>query len=233
MTFPLATLDDLKAELSFDHTQNDARLTGLLLDATALAEQLAGRPEGGLRRVADRVEFPASPSGRPSSYSIYLRLDLAPIESIASVVQFYDTTPDADFDDAVANATDALLVEDTDYVVDDARQGRLIRCDHDRFAHGPRWLRVVYTAGYADPSLTPGQDGLPAAATRPPADLQRAIVRQAALWWTHRNTAGFTNVSGGGGGGRGAGSSSIDADLVADALPALRRAAHALRRPSL
>lgn len=229
MPFPLATLDDLKAELSFTHTQNDAALSGLLLDATALAEQLAGRP---LRRVENSVEYPTSPSGRRGDLSRYIFLRLAPVESIASIVQKYGTTTDAEFDAAVAGGADAglgLLAEPSDYVTEDAGMGRLVRVDLC-WAFGPRWLRVVSTAGYHDPSLTAGLDGLPAEAFPPPGGLQRAIVQQAAAWWTHRGKPGFTGLSGG---GPGAGGSSVDAKLVADALPLLKRAAHALRRPTL
>lgn len=138
----LAKLSDLKADGKWSGTDLDADLRRRLLDASALAEQLAGLPHGGLRRVVGRVEYPRLKLAQ----SRYLRLDARAIESITEVVQLYSSGTMADFDAATP------LVEDTDFVVDSAQLATLERINNVWFHSYGKTIRVTYTAGYADPS---------------------------------------------------------------------------------
>lgn len=139
----LAKLADIKADGKWSGTDLDADLRRRLADASALAEQLAGVPHGGLRRAPARVEYPAS---RPIQ-SRYLRLNARAIESVTEVVQLYATASGgAAFDAATP------LVENTDFAIDSAQLATLERINSVWYQAVPRCLRVTYTAGYADPS---------------------------------------------------------------------------------
>jgi len=223
----LATLAELKTELSIGTTAEDTRLTGYLASATAIAEQLARRP---LEREVDRIEYPYEPRAA-DCWPSYVDLALRPIESVAAVKVL--TTPGTDAEFTAADA----LTEVEDYLVD-AVMGSL----HHVWTTWPasrRMIQVTYTAGYVDPAtvaataawaadtvyaagdlVTSGgavyaalQGHTAATANEPPtgthwafvneapADLQHGVMQHAVRLWTTRGTGGAREIDLGQGGG--------------------------------
>jgi hypothetical protein len=200
----LATLADLKAMLGQSGTVHDGLLSTLLDRATALAQRLAGRP---LCRREQIAEFPGGPQ------SCYLRLRVAPIESVQRVTQLY--APASAEQHAAADA----LVQDADYIIL-PDEGVLERIN-GVWLPGQRRLHVVYTGGFADPAAEQ-----PPAARQPTADLQHAVIQQAIRWFNTRDTAGLRQLDFG---DRGGSVSLAETDIH----PELRAAATGLRRWSL
>lgn len=186
-TSKLAKLDDLKAALNASTSGLDTQLTQLLVDASAMAEQAAGVVQGGLRRQVDRVEM----VWHANPYRFYIGLSGRPIESISQVVQLYRPGSDADFD-AAAEAG-GLILPDTQYTIASATLGTLQRIDGVSWRAKARHLRVVYTAGYADPD----DEAAPDSALQPPDDLQRAVIAQATQLYNLRGKDGLATVQAG------------------------------------
>lgn len=175
----LAQLDDLKQLLGSDVTDHDALLTALLDRASAVAEGLVGVREGFLRRSVGVVEFPFSDLDQ----SVFLRLARRPIEAIASVRQLDQPGTDADFDAAED------LVENEDYTTDDwlATLERI----HTAWWLRRRCVRVIYTAGFVDPS----EEVPPVSAIAVPQDLQHGVLQQAIRMFQTRDSAGLRQFS--------------------------------------
>jgi hypothetical protein len=142
----LAKLADFKADGEWSGTETDTRLLRYLADASSIAERLVGVPDGGLRRVVGRVEFP----GLSHDRSRMLRLSARAIESVSEVVQLYATGTDADFDAAVANGD--VLALNADYAIGSSQLASLVRINADWYRRQPRCIRVTTTAGLADPA---------------------------------------------------------------------------------
>ena len=212
MANKLAQLADLKTAINANTTGIDAELTQYLQDASGLFERIAGVAAGSMRRQVDRVEFPSSPRGE---WSRGLHLTARPIESVSEVVQLYSTGTDDEFASAVVNNI-GVLDENEHYMIDSRDMGRLLRLD-GQWTIGPRYLRVTYTAGWADPD-----DALGGTSIEPPDHVQRAVLVQAVQLFNTRKTAGLTSVNSGKGG---------EADVEPAGIhPLLREAAEGYRR---
>ncbi len=142
----LAKLADFKADGKWSGTDIDADLLRCLARASSLAEQLAGLPDGGLRRVVGRVEYPTASRQR----SELLRLNARALESVAEIVQLYSPGTDADFDAAVAAGN--ALAPITQYAIESAELATLRRIYNNWYRAWPNCIRVTYTAGLADPA---------------------------------------------------------------------------------
>jgi len=142
----LAKLDDFKNDGGWSGNETDAALLRRLAVASSMAEQLAGLPDGGLRRAPGRVEYPGvkpTPSGT-------LALGARVIESVTEVVQLYTPGTDADFDAAVADGDTLAL--NVDYAIESAELATLRRIYNAWYRQHPNCLRITYTAGFADPA---------------------------------------------------------------------------------
>lgn len=136
----LAKLADLKNAGDWTGTELDTRLLRYLARASSKAEHLAGLADGALRREADRVEYPDTPSyGR----SVSLRLNARPIESISEILERF--SPDTAWDDADTIAA-------TDYQVRSAELAEVRRVRGYLWHTYDQGVRVTYTAGLADPA---------------------------------------------------------------------------------
>lgn len=181
MTTKLAKRDDIKADLDLHGSGEDSAIDAAILQASALAGQLAGRPLG---REVSRIEYPEvqSPSSR-------LRLSRYPIESVSMVKSIFGPGDS----DAFSAAAD--LVEGSDYIIDSAELGVLVRLG-DNWRMGPRANLVICNTGYGDPA------DLPAGAIAPPEDLQHGVIQQVVRWWNTRGQAGRREIDAGEAGGR-------------------------------
>ncbi len=178
----LASLDKMKELMEWSGSEQDTLATNLLVRASAFAELLARRP---LMRQADITEYPSD----PNHYTRFLQLRVYPIESVTSVKQLYDVGADSDF-----TAADSLT-ENVDYLIT-ARSGQLERV-HQFWSARRRWVQVIYTGGYYDPSgNAPSNDAI-----APPEDLQHGVLQQAVRMYQTKDTAGLREIELGQGGG--------------------------------
>ena len=187
MAHKLAKLADLKTAVNANTPGIDAELTGLLEQASAMAERAAGVGAGGLRRgPAVRFAYPYSANSPVRTFCLPVR----PIEEVLGVVQLSRPGAPADFDAAVS--AKMSLIPDYDYAIESTDKGRLVRLDGFWHIGEPNKVRVVYQAGLADPD-----DAVGGSAIEPPEDLQRAVVAQAVLLFNTRQTAGLKSVKAG------------------------------------
>lgn len=201
----LASLTDFKALMEWSGSTKDALATSLLTRASAIAEQLAGRP---LRRQADVTEYPTHEP--PRTRRLYV--NVFPIESVTSVKQLYAESTDDEF------TAETAMTEITDYVIESER-GKLVRSAGYRWIAGPRYIQVVYTGGYYDPSGSAPSGG----AIAVPDDLQHAVLQQAIRMFQTKDTAGLRQVDLGEHGGSVSLAESKAHPMLIDVCRALRR----------
>jgi hypothetical protein len=200
----LATLTDIKTLMGISGSAVDAKLTLLLGQATAIAERLTGRA---LEREVARVEYPVALPWQ----SRFCRLQVFPIESVTSVKQLYAVASDAEF------AAEDPLTENDDFVIDAV--GGVLERINAVWHTQRRWLQVIYTAGYIDPSTA----SPPAGSFQPPADLQFGVQQQVIRMFQTADSAGVRETDLGDAGGR-------ISFAEAKVHPALKEACDALRR---
>lgn len=143
MTARLAKLAAIRQRLSMTDTAQDAFLLRLLLDASELAERLAGLEPGNLRYQPGRVEYPWD-----NTPSTTLFLQVRPLWSVSDIRVLEPGT--VTISDAAYEAVDAL-VEGTDFLIRSQDASELVTRVQP-WRHAPRMTRVTYTGGYIDPA---------------------------------------------------------------------------------
>ena len=215
MANALAKLDDLKSRMGWGGSTYDTLGQQLLDAATSIAEGPACAARR-LRRQVDLVEYPST--DMPNNLSRMITLQVAPIESIASIKQLYEPSSDASFE------AEQTLVEFDEWVIPgrpagDARNMGVIERVASTWYGRTRCLQVIYTAGF----IAPATESIPDGAITPPEDLQQAVIDQATLMWNLKDRHGNEAIEF----GNDAGSTKFDHKHI---HPALIEATQRLRR---
>jgi uncharacterized phiE125 gp8 family phage protein len=136
ITGPVAgpvTLTEAKAALRVDHSDDDARLTAMILAATAMLETYTG-----LHIMSQVVERSYDKWGSES----IIDTDVWPLQSIDSVK----------YDDTASPSVETTLVSEVDYYADVTTiGGRVINTGYGwpSTQDSPNSIRIRMTAGYA------------------------------------------------------------------------------------